>query len=203
MPHRIFWRRSIFDMDNYRRSQCSSIQNKRWSSLVGHLWFGCGALTSLCQNNATNRVLGVNVVGDDAHFEKKVRVRITMLSAGYIFWCSILIWLTGGPFSPFTLFYVMIFSLTLGKIRVEKSSWPVLAFFVICILFACTSFAPDDWVVGQAALSDMQDSRSHYIIISMFLAASIGVPYYSALAVEKRKRELDKKQKTAKKEEEK
>ena len=94
----------------------------------------------------------------------------------------------------------MIYSLTLGKIRAEKSGWPVFVFFVLCILVACLFPAPDTWVVGQAALSHMQDSRSHYLVLTMFLGASIAVPFFSAIRVEKKKQSIAERRKVAEEE---
>jgi len=98
-------------------------------------YFGLSWASFFSVSYFSNRVAEVKVPHADAAARSKqdrnVRVWMSLLCGAYALVCSVLIWLTGGAISPFTPFYVMIFTLTITKIRVSKNiGGRVLGFFL-------------------------------------------------------------------------
>ncbi len=122
--------------------------------------------------------------------DRKVRAWLALLSAGYVLVCTSLIWLTGGAYSPFIPFYVMIFTLTLSRNRVSfpGPGWLISIGFLIAI--ATASFG--HYIVSsplKETLFRLQYVPFYYSVAAVFIGASLVVPTISGWLFERKERE--------------
>lgn len=119
-----------------------------------------------------------------------VRNALSGLTFLCVFGMCLLIWLTGGAFSPFATFYIMTFTLTLGNAKtLTTKSW-VLIYFLIAILAACIIYKLFDSAIADADLVLIGKSPFQYIIFSCFIVASLIVPFESERRIQKKARDV-------------
>lgn len=122
------------------------------------------------------------------------RIGIAILSGSYVLACGFLLYLTGGPRSPFAPFFVMIFSLTLKKMRFPFPGWRVFVYFAVILLAACVlnySNPPS----SQGVMTKVLPTDFHTSWAGAFLLLSLFVPTISShvsdwLSEKQKKRDL-------------
>lgn len=165
-----------------------------WASAVG-ICVGFVVLAWICSTLSNS--LRESIADLDEHngmslerkadLEKKVRYWVLGLSVSYIFVVCYLIWLTGGPSSPFTPFYVMIFSLTITKNKIPHPGSIVLLTFLFAIVLSCACYWYFGSFIDYSDLSAIQQSNYNSALLLLFICASIYVPFESARQLEKQK----------------
>ena len=131
--------------------------------------------------------VGSHTNGSDSWDQREYWARFWILSLSmcYVVLCASLIWLTGGVHSPFLTFYVMIFTLTIPKIKVRKRGVLALSFFVLAVSIACAAAWLGKTPISTADMRLIQNSRFQFMMYLFFLWASMGVPTFSAYRIKK------------------
>jgi hypothetical protein len=126
-----------------------------------------------------------------AGLEKKrdvwARIWIVFLSTAYAVLCCVLIWLTGGVYSPFMPFYVMIFTLTIERNKVPNPGVLVLIFFLIAIVIACAAAVALPSPIGLTDLFEILLGIPAYVVATIFICFSLIVPTVSSFLIENEK----------------
>jgi hypothetical protein len=120
--------------------------------------------------------------------EKQVRYGIAILSGLYVVVCCVLIWITGGLLSPFTGFYIMVFTLTLEKCDVPNPGVFVLLYFGIMISLAFTVFRYSPPPITNNDMADILQSDAQKGMQVFFVLASLAIPTISKYFVKKKKK---------------
>ena len=141
-------------------------------------WLSLFALlqsTSILQNSRTGPI------GNERD-ARRVRQWLTLLSLAYILVCAVLISLTGGVRSPFTLFYVMIYSLTVKRIHFPFPGLHVFVVFSVVLLAGCGLYGYFS-EGAKNAVDAVLAHPYHVYVATTALALSLAVPTASALLV--------------------
>ena len=120
---------------------------------------------------------------EEKKLNRQARKGITWLSAGYILACCGLIWMTDGAVSPFTPFYVMVFTLTIARCKMPYPGVWVLSWFLAAILITCIVAKHFNSLIPRADLAQIEQSTSQYYMYTLFICASLIVPAVSAWLV--------------------
>lgn len=152
-------------------------------------FFGLAWLSTTFSNSARERIIDTrNDAVSREKLEARVRKQIALLSGLYVVVCCFLIFLTGGATSPFSAFYIMIFTLTIGKNTVPYPGFAVLGYYLIGITIACAANYLWPWPITPTDMQKIHESGFHELMHFGFIAASLAVPTFSAYFV-KRKEE--------------
>ncbi|AMA59859.1 hypothetical protein [Bradyrhizobium sp. CCGE-LA001] len=101
--------------------------------------------------------------------------------------CSTLIWLTGGAWSPFIPFYIMVFTLALTRCQIPKPGRPLCLLFMTTLSIA--TIAAWKWLppgVDHQTYSAIKQGDAKEYVDFAFALASMAVPYVSTWTAEKR-----------------
>lgn len=121
--------------------------------------------------------------------ETRVREWIAFLTGCYVIVSCVLIWLTGGISSPFTLFYVMVFTLTIGKCKYPAPAIWVFFYFFTAIVIASYIHLYLPSPIPEAVMTKIIDSDFNRNMHFIFLCASLIVPLLSAVHVHLKEKE--------------
>lgn len=170
---------------------CYSQVQKAWgtSLLVCTLGIGVAyfALAWLAMGLSNALRESILETPDDPALKEKLevsaRVQITFLSGMYVLICCFLIYITGGATSPFSAFYVMIFTLTISKNTVPYPGFFVLGYFFVGITVACGAYVLWPWPISTTDMTTIHESIYYVAMHYGFIAASLIVPAGSKLRV--------------------
>lgn len=147
----------------------------------GLTWCSAWALSS---SNRMVQRLPSTAAGDvgDERTARTVRQWLAALSFAYVVVCAILIGLTGGVRSPFTLFYIMIYSLTVKRVRFPYPGLVAFAVFSSMLIVGCLSHGLFNNNARQAIEAALNHPY-HVYVTAAALALALIVPTASALLV--------------------
>jgi hypothetical protein len=120
----------------------------------------------------------------------ELRGRLLMaLLGGYnaLMW-SVLIWLTGGAKSPFIIFYVMIFALTITRLNFSTSTIWISLYFFLVITIASTFAKLVPSPLSAATLSQISESNFGVFTSILAVLGALIVPTLSQYFIERRRR---------------
>jgi hypothetical protein len=164
------------------------VDTAAWATGIIVVFIALAMLSSFLYGHFSRRIadLGARSAGDAAlekRLARRVRFWIAFLSGSYVLVCCFLIWLTSGVRSPFIPFYVMIFTLTIGKSRMPFPGLWFFGYFTLAILAAC--YAAENWSspIDRKYWDQYQSNPLSIFVATLFLFFSLGVPTLSAQLV--------------------
>jgi hypothetical protein len=116
-----------------------------------------------------------------------VRARMLILVILFALICCALIWFTGGMSSPFSPFYVMVFTLVLTRCAIPHPALLVLVFYSVAYVaagLAATAYGPP--LVSDLTLSAIKLGREREWAEFIFVICAMAVPYVSTQVAELR-----------------
>jgi len=114
------------------------------------------------------------------------RSRMSILLILFAFTCSTLIWMTGGMFSPFNPFYIMVFTLALTRCKLPHPGTALLLLFVAPFAAAglLGRFGPNFF--NDGVFEEIRKGGAKDLIDYGFALVSMVVPYGSTYLAEAR-----------------
>jgi hypothetical protein len=155
---------------------------------LGLLWGSFTLSGSVAEKIRHARSIGTT--GNNDRLEIQVRRYITLLSGAYVVVCCFLIFLTGGATSPFTPFFIMIFTLTIAKNKIRWAGVVVLLYFLLAILLACGAARLWSWPITARNMQTIRESGFQTSMHILFICASLVVPTLSVYFLERKEEEV-------------
>jgi len=121
-----------------------------------------------------------------AGWEIFARARMSLLLILFAVTCSVLIWGTGGMYSPFTPFYIMVFTLALTRCRLPHPGTALVVLFVVPFALAGVLAEWGASVVDNAVAQDIKRGTPKDYADFFFALTSMIVPYASTYYAESR-----------------
>jgi hypothetical protein len=115
------------------------------------------------------------------------RMQMLALVVMFALLCCGLIWFTGGMSSPFSPFYVMVYTLILTRCALPHPGQALLILYGVTYIAAgvlATKFAPP--LVSYQTLSEINRGYEREVTEFLFVLAAMAVPYFSTLWAERR-----------------
>jgi len=159
-----------------------------WMLSLAAVFFALAWVAMSAASYVNNRVDELRELDADNERRRRAdywaRAGIALSSGVFMLVCCLLIWLTGGTVSPFTPFYVMIFTLTIERMEMPYPGFLVLLAYGLALLAAC-AFSGYNPLIDKSIMSKILASEFQRWITAFFLCMSLVVPTISSYFIQR------------------